>query len=159
MKELGQHQAVHEWYPKGLGRLDHTLVKELRDLSVTIPLTCHCLKGPFQRNPSVVKSINPTPPSTELGFPASVHLSLSDPRTLLEIYLPPCWALEHFQTLSTLVMVPLMSLLSPYCTQIVVQGNQMVATAAEHMAPPSWEVGLQAPINYIRPEQLATVRP
>ena len=56
-------------------------------------------------------------------------------------------------------MVPLISLLSPYCTQIVVQGNQMVATAAEHTAPPSWVVDILAPINYITLDQLGTGQP
>ena len=56
-------------------------------------------------------------------------------------------------------MVPLISLLSPYCTQIVVQGNQMVATAEEHTAPSSWAVDILAPINYITLDQLGTVRP
>ena len=35
----------------------------------------------------------------------------------------------------------------------------MVASAAEHVAPPSWAVRMWAPINYITPVQLETVRP
>ena len=41
----------------------------------------------------------------------------------------------------------------------MVQGNRMVASAAEHVTPPSWAVRLWVPINYIMPVQLETIRP
>ena len=47
MKDLGRHQPVHEWYPKGLGSLGYTLAKELRALAVSIPLVFYFLWGPF----------------------------------------------------------------------------------------------------------------